>query len=214
MLASSTTIKLKVIGKGGHGSLPHTTNDVITCGSSIVNNLHTIKSRMIESKEDFVFSITKFESGTHYNVLPDDAIIFGTLRTYNPKVLEKVKEKMIHISTCTANAFDCKVEFEINDKYPVTINPKTETDHVFRIAKKYFGAERVSSKDLPMTGSEDFAYYLMNKPGCFYALGTKVPELNYILHSSCMDYNDSMIAPGAYMFVRIIEDRLGVKLLK
>ena len=168
---------------------------------------------MIESKEDFVFSITKFESGSAFNVLPDDAIIFGTIRTYNPKVLEKVKEKMIHIATCTANAFDCKVEFEINDKYPVTINPKTETEHIFRIAKKYFGAERVSSLDLPMTGSEDFSYYLMSRPGCFYAIGTKNPDHKYVLHSSCMDYNDSMIGTGAYMFVRVVEDRLDVKIL-
>jgi len=172
MLASSTTIKLKIIGQGGHGSLPHMTKDVISCGSSIVNNLHAIKSRMSESKENFVFAITKFEGGYAYNVLPDDAVVFGTLRTYNPKVLESVKQKMIHISECTAQAFDCKVEFEINDKYPVTINPEKETEHIFRIAKKYFGESRVSSIGLPMTGSEDFAYYLMNRPGCFFAIGT------------------------------------------
>ena len=190
------------------------TKDVISCGSSIVNNLHAIKSRMIESKENFVFAITKFEGGYAYNVLPDDAIVFGTLRTYNPKVLESVKEKMIHISECTAQAFDCKVEFEINDKYPVTINPEKETQHIFRIAKKYFGENRVSSIGLPMTGSEDFAYYLMNRPGCFFAIGTQVPDFNYVLHSSHMDYNDSMIVPSAYFYIRIIEDRLGVKIFK
>jgi len=64
-----------------------------------------------------------------------------------------------------------------------------------------------------MAGSEDFSYYLMNRPGCFYGLGTRNPEFNYMLHSPCMDYNDSMIAPGAYMFVRIVEDRLGAQII-
>jgi metal-dependent amidase/aminoacylase/carboxypeptidase family protein len=169
---------------------------------------------MISSKEDFVLSIAKFESGTTYNVMPDDAILLGTLRTFNPKVLEAVKAKIVHIAKSTAEAFDCKVEYELNDKYPVVVNHEKETLNIFQIAKKYFGEERVSSKDLPMSGAEDFAYYLNSRPGCFYAIGTKFEGLNYALHSSSMDYNDSMIAPGAYMFIRIIEDRLGVKILR
>ena len=102
--------------------MPHRTKDVITCACSIVSNLHTIKSRMIESNEDCVFSVTKIESGTAYNVIPDEAIILGTIRTYNPRVLEKIKEKLIRISNSTAEAFECKVECVINDLYPVTIN--------------------------------------------------------------------------------------------
>lgn len=145
--------------------------------------------------------------------MPDEALILGSLRTYNPAVLETVKAKLMQIATNTAEFFDCRVEFEIDDKYPVLVNPERETNHIFRIARKYFGDERVSTKDLPTTGSEDFAYYLMEIPGCFYSVGTGVPELRYILHSSMMDYNDSMIAPGAYMFIRVIEDRLGVKIL-
>ena len=88
IMASSTTVKMRVIGQGGHGSVPHLIKDVISCGGAIINNLHTVKSRGIDSKENFIFSITKFESGFTYNVFPDDAIILGTIRTYDPKVLE------------------------------------------------------------------------------------------------------------------------------
>ncbi len=101
--------------------------------------LNTIKARMISSKENFVLSISSFQAGSAYNVIPDDAILLGSLRTYNPIVLETVKAKIVQISRSTAEAFDCKVEFEFDDKYPVTINPERETEHVFRVAKNYFG---------------------------------------------------------------------------
>ena len=171
IMASSTTVKMRVIGQGGHGSVPHMLKDVITCGGAIINNLHTVKSRGIDSKENFIFSITKFESGFTYNVFPDDATILGTIRTYDAKVLEKVKEKMIHIATKTAAAFECKVEFEINDKYPPTVNHPRETEHVVRLAEKHFG--KVKTEGLPITAAEDFSYYLLERPGCFYMLGTK-----------------------------------------
>lgn len=138
----------------------------------MVTTLNTIKARMISSKENFVLSISSFQAGSAFNVIPDDATLMGTLRTYNPKVIEAVKSKIIQITRSTASAFGCKVEFEFNDKYPPTVNPQRETEHVIRVAKKNFGENKVTDKDLPTTGSEDFAYYLLNKPGCFYALGT------------------------------------------
>lgn len=158
IMASSTTVKMRVIGQGGHGSVPHLLKDVITCGSAIIANLHTVKSRCIDFNDIFIFSITKFDSGFTYNVFPDDATILGTIRTFNLRTLEEVKASMIHIATTTAEAFGCKVEFEINDKYPPTVNHKTETEHVVRLAEKYFGS--VKTEGLPMTAAEDFSYYL------------------------------------------------------
>ena len=211
IMASSTTVKIRVFGQGGHGSVPHMLKDVITCGGAIINNLHTIKSRCVDSRENFIFSITKFDSGFTYNVFPDDATILGTIRTYKKEILELVKEKLYHIARSTAETFGCRVEFELNDKYPPTVNHATETEHVIRVAKKYIGEKHVKSDGLPMTAAEDFSYYLLAKPGCFYMLGTKKPGENYVLHTSHFNYNDSLIATGAYMFLRIVEDRLQVK---
>jgi hippurate hydrolase len=82
----------------------------------------------------------------------------GTIRTFNLRTLEEVKASMIHIATTTAEAFGCKVEFEIKDNYIPTVNHKTETEHVVRLAEKYFGS--VKTEGLPMTAAEDFSYYL------------------------------------------------------
>lgn len=160
IMAAVTTVKIKVLGKGGHGSVPHMINDVITAGAAILNNLHTIKSRCVDSKENFTFTITQFTSGFTYNVFPDDAFMQGTIRCYSPSALEIIKSKINLIAESTAEALGCKAEVELTDLYPPTINHKVQTDHVIRICKRYMGEERVSSKMLPITGSEDFAYFL------------------------------------------------------
>lgn len=88
IMASSTMVRIKVIGKGGHGSVPHMLNDVISAGAAILNNLHTVKSRCIDSKENFIFTLTQFTSGFTYNVFPDEAFMQGTIRSYNRANLE------------------------------------------------------------------------------------------------------------------------------
>lgn len=144
VMASSTMVDIKITGLGGHGSVPHLVKDVITCGASIITNFHAIKSRMIDAKENCIFSITKFESGHTYNVYPDEAFIKGTIRAFNLETLARIKEKMKMIAESTAEAFGCKVEFKYNDKYPPTINHETEASHVKRIAELHFGDQYVS----------------------------------------------------------------------
>jgi hippurate hydrolase len=100
-------------------------------------------------------------------------------------------------------------------KYPAVINPKKETDHVIRLAKKWFGEVNFSQDECPLMAGEDFSYFLQEKPGCFFALGTmKVGKQLMTLHTSTYDYNDHLISSGAYFFARIVEDRLGVEFIK
>lgn len=86
-MASSTIVNIKVIGLGGHGSLPHKVKDPISAAAYVLSNLHAIKSRFIDNKENFVFTICKFQSGFTYNVFPDEAILSGTIRAYNEPTL-------------------------------------------------------------------------------------------------------------------------------
>jgi len=82
------------------------------------------------------------------------------------------------------------------------------------LAKTWFGEEHFSQEDLPLSASEDFSYFLLEKPGCFFALGTMKPNQKVMtLHTSNYDYNDNLIASGGYFWVRLIEDRLGVKII-
>lgn len=132
----------------------------------------------------------------------------GTIRSYNEKTLDVVKAKIKLIAENTAIAMGCEAQVSLEDMYPAVINHKKETEHVIRVASANFGEDKVKGNDMPLTASEDFSYYLEARPGCFYILGIKRQDKNYSLHTSNFDYNDSMIASGGLLFVKIVEDRL------
>ena len=213
--AESITINITVNGQGGHGSAPHTcVRDPITAATSILNAFHTIKSRNIDSRENVVFSICNIESGDTYNVFPDKAIMKGTMRLYNAELKQKMIERITKVAECTAEAMMCTADVSIVDKYPAVINHVDQTNHIIRLAKTHLGEDNFSQLDLPLSAGEDFSYFLQEKPGCFYTLGTmKEGEQLKTLHTSNYDYNDNLIATGAYFYLRIVEDRLNTIIL-
>lgn len=110
---------------------------------------------------------------------------------------------------------DCRAECHFDRIYPAVVNHVEQTSHVKRLALKWFGPAHFSEEDLPLTASEDFSYFLLEKPGCFFALGTLKPgDKVRTLHTSDYDFNDDMVATGGYFWVRLVEDRLGVTLMK
>jgi hippurate hydrolase len=125
-------------------------------------------------------------------------------------VRDQVVKKINEITESTAKAHGCTAEVDITYLYPATINHTKEADHIRRVANTHFGG--VSEEDLPIMASEDFSYFLNNKPGAFFVLGTKRKD-NETLHSSTYDFNDTCLATGGLFWVRLIEDRLGVHLI-
>ena len=213
--AAVTIVKIKIIGQGGHGSTPHKLVDPISCANQIYQAFHSIKSRNVCSRKNLVFTICNFTSGHTFNVFPDSAFMQGTIRSYDIDARERTIERIETITKSISEAMECKCELDIERQYPAVINHEKETDHVKRLATKWFGPQHVSEDDLPITASEDFSYFLQERPGCFFALGTLKPgQTPKTLHTSDYNFNDDMLATGAYFWVRLIEDRLGVKLLK
>jgi hippurate hydrolase len=108
----------------------------------------------------------------------------------------------------------CRVSVTLDGEYPTVVNSKKETEHVIRLAQTTFGKEHFSQADVPICASEDFSYFLHEKPGCFFALGTLKPgEKPNGLHTSKYNYNDDMIATGAFFWLKLVEDRLCTKIL-
>jgi len=138
----------------------------------------------------------------------------GTIRTFDDETLEIVKKRINEICTEVSAAIGCTVEVTLDGEYPAVVNHTTETNHVIRLAKEHFGPEHFSQAELPVPASEDFSYFIMDKPGCFFCLGTHKPgKIIRSLHSSDIDYNDDMIATGAYFWVRLVEDRLNIRII-
>ena len=96
----------------------------------------------------------------------------GTIRTYNEKNKQEIYQKVRHIVESTVEVFNCKAELIFKELYPAVINHKTEVEHVKRIGEKYLGVDKVKEEDLPLTASEDFSYFIQEKPGCFWMFGT------------------------------------------
>lgn len=142
--------------------------------------------------------------------MPGEAFMQGTVRTYGKETKSKVLEKITQITESTAKAHDCTAEIEYIHMYPSVINHTTEADHVRRVAINHFGG--VSDEGLPVTASEDFSFFLQEKPGAFFVLGTWRKN-DESLHSSTYDFNDKVLATGALFWIRLVEDRLNVKLI-
>ena len=213
-MAGSVIVKITIKGLGGHGSTPHLLRDPITPAAYLHTALHSIKSRSVDSKQNCVFTICQFTSGHTYNVFPDEAFMQGTIRYYDDATCNVIKERIRTLSEHTAKAHNCEAVVEIIDLYPPVINHEKETNIVESIAKEFLPEGYFSTDSLPLTASEDFSYFLHEKTGCFYMLGiTKPNEAKKTLHTSTYDYNDNVIATGGMLYLRIVENRLGVKIL-
>jgi len=214
MFSGSVLFDIIISGQGGHGSSPHLLRDPITPAAFIHAQLHAVKSRTIDSKKNCVLSVGHFRSGHTHNVFPDQAIMQGTIRYFDKETCEEIKKRIREISEAGATAHHCTAEVKITDLYPPTVNHKVEAEHVTRVATKYLPEGYCLDQDLPLNCSEDFSFFLHEKPGAFIFIGTGKPgEKRKTLHTSTYDFNDNVMATGAYIYLRLVEDRLGVKLL-
>ena len=129
-MAAFTGVHIKIKGQGGHGSIPHRIQDVISCATQIFQALHTIKSRSIESRQDIVFVMCKVKAGHTYNVFPDEALMSGAIRSYDEATLDKMIQRIKTISVNIAKGMKCKVELDIQKECAAVVNHVTESDHI------------------------------------------------------------------------------------
>lgn len=115
---------------------------------------------MIDSKQNLTFTLTHVESGYTFNVFPDTFFAEGTIRAYDEKIKELVKQKIISISESTAAVFGCRAELKLIDTYPPVINHLEQTSILTKVAEQTFGPSKVSQEDLPLAASEDYSHYL------------------------------------------------------
>ena len=126
-LAGGCYVAITVRGQGGHGSAPHKLIDPIAAANQIYQALHTIKSRNIDNRENWVFSLCVLKAGSVYNVYPDEATMEGTMRYYNEAIVDKIKDRIESIAQNIAKAMMCTCEVTVKHRYPPTVNHPTET---------------------------------------------------------------------------------------
>jgi len=204
MMAAPDTFRIKIMGKGGHGSAPHETADPIFAACQVVVALQGVTSRMIDQREPFVVSVCNMHSGTKDNIIPDEALLEGTIRTFNKRTRSQAKKYVKRVAEDVSRAFKARAEVEFKpDEYPVTVNDPIVTKKVISILRKIRGTRTIECK-LYM-GAEDFSRFLQRAPGAFYFLGTINPAKGCVNtnHSSEFKVDEDVLKYGSLSLANI-----------
>ncbi|HXW50726.1 MAG TPA: amidohydrolase [Candidatus Acidoferrales bacterium] len=206
MMATSDTIEITVRGKGGHGAQPDHTIDPIVTAAHFVNSVQTVVSRKVDPLEPAVVTIGAFNAGTAPNVIPEEARLLGTVRTFNEQLRDEMPQKIEAVlAGCCASA-NATYDYTYVKRYPITSNDPGEAAYVMSLAAGLLGSKRVAEQPKIM-GAEDFSFMLQRRPGCFFFLGACVdPKVDAPHHSPHFAIDESAFATGVQMMVALATD--------
>jgi len=212
-LAAADRFIIKIIGKGGHAASPHVSKDPILAAGHLITQIHSIVSRNVNPLESGVITIGKVSGGTASNIIPDEVELIGTVRSLNPQVREELKSRIEQVTQGVARSFSMDYRFDFEYGYPVLINNSEMSKLVGSACSKGIGKENVEVLK-PSMGGEDFAYYLEKVPGAFFRLGCRNEGKGIVhpYHSSLFDIDEEVLPFGVEMFVRIIDQYLGLEI--
>lgn len=176
VMANADRFDITVIGKGGHGGMPHQTVDAIVTASRLVSDLQQIVSRGVDPLKSAVVTVGSFHSGNAFNVVAEKAEISGTVRTFDQDVRDEIERKIETIATHTCQAAGADCNFSYERGYPAVKNHPEETELLVNAAKQVVGRDNVLEME-PVMGGEDFAYYLQHVPGTFFFTGARNEEI-------------------------------------
>jgi amidohydrolase len=195
-MASSSVFTITVQGRGGHGAAPHLANDPIVAAAHIVAALQSIVSRNINPQESVVVSIGEFKAGTTFNVIPDKAILKGTVRSYNNELHRLIYRRILEMATRMAEAFGCKASMETIAIVQAVVNAPEPTAVVRRAVNKILGTDNIVEKRT--MASEDMGFFLDEVPGCYFFIGASNEEKGYTYphHHPQFDFDERAMING------------------
>ena len=213
MMASSNEFEVIIKGRGSHAAQPHKSVDPVMVAVQIAQSWQTIITRNKSPIDAGVLSITQIHAGSATNVIPDDAALIGTVRTFTVAVLDLMEQRMRDIAVHTAAAFGAELEFTFNRDYPPLVNHASETAFATRVMRDIVGETSVQAAVEPTMSAEDFAFMLQEKPGCYVFIGNGEGEHREFghglgpcnLHNPSYDFNDDLLPIGATYWVRLAE---------
>ncbi len=207
MTAAYARFKISLTGPGGHGAMPDTTRDPIVAGAYLVTALQTIVSRDIKPVRPAVVTVASIHGGEADNVIPETVVLTGSCRSFDDKTGQRIEERLTDITNLVAASYGLEAQIEYEHGYPPTLNSPAETAIVADIARSLVGAENVNTSPDPFMGSEDFAYFLRHKPGCYFLLGNGTECSG--LHSPTYNFNDAALPYGISFWSALVRHYLG-----
>jgi len=211
MMASSNTFEIRIEGKGAHAAMPNLGVDPVMAAVQLAQSLQTIITRDRDPLDPVVLSITQIHAGSADNVIPNDAVLRGTVRTFSHEALDLTETRMAEITEHICKALNCTAGFEFVRRYPPTLNDPVQTTFCANVLAGIIGADNVRKDVRPSMGSEDFSFMLQEVPGCYVWIGNGDGTHRdaghglgpCMLHNGSYDFNDTLIPIGATYWVEL-----------
>ncbi|HKX79227.1 MAG TPA: M20 family metallopeptidase [Novosphingobium sp.] len=201
LLAAADQFHVTVAGKGGHASLPHETLDPVPVACEIVTALQAMVTRKFSVFDPVVLTVARIEGGTTFNVVPDSAVIEGTMRSLSSANRERLRENLRLVAAGIAGAHGLAADVRIIEGFPVTVCDERAVALGERVARGLFGDEAFRRLDDPIMGAEDFAYVLEKVPGAMFFLGASHAGEDWTqccgIHSTRMMLDEAVLPRGA-----------------
>jgi len=202
-MSASDRAYLRIIGKGGHAARPHHCVDPIVVASSIVMALQTIVSRNVDPTQTAVVTVGKFQAGDAPNVIPPYVDMALSIRSFQDEVRELLQQRITEVVQMQAASYGATAEIRYDRNQPVLVNTAAETEIAVQVATELVGAQQVVFPFGPIVGSEDFAFFLQHRPGCYFRIGNGLDSVK--VHHPMYDFNDANLTVGAAFWTRLAE---------
>jgi len=212
MMAAADRITIHITGKGGHGAHAYLTVDPVLVAAHIITAVQSIVSRNVRPIDSAVISLCAMHAGdlAAFSVVPDEATLVGTVRTFTPAVQAMVERRLNEVCTAVAMGFGAMANVTYERIYPATVNSPQEAEFAADVAERLLGADQVDRQLDPSMGAEDFSFMLQAKPGAYLRLGQGAENGvgSCFLHNSRYDFNDEVLPLGAALHAGLIEQGL------
>ncbi|HKM71488.1 MAG TPA: M20 aminoacylase family protein [Stellaceae bacterium] len=208
MMAGGAFFDITVVGRGAHGARPETGIDPVVTASHIAAAMQTIVSRNVRPVDTAVVSVTRFQAGDAYNVIPERAVIGGTVRAFNDETLALIERNMGRIASGVAAGFGATAELDFRIVALPLVNDPSEAAFIADAAAELVGADNVDRNSALVMASEDFSYMLKRSPGAYIRIGNGDEPGACQVHNPGYDFNDATLPLGASLFARLAERKL------
>ena len=199
MMASSDKVFITLNGRGGHAAMPHRAADPLVAAASLVMALQTVVSRNVDPLQTAVVTVGMLQSGIANNVIPQSAKLALSVRALEQSVRDLLQKRITELTHAQAQSFGVTAEVDYQRGYSALVNSRAETEFARRIGTELVGAERVTLQGPALTGSEDFAFMLEQRPGCYLLIGNGDGDSAgaCMVHNPGYDFNDANLPIGA-----------------
>jgi amidohydrolase len=207
-MAGGGLFDIHITGKGAHGARPETGIDPVIIATQIISALQSVVSRNVAPLDSAVISVTQMHSGDAYNVIPQEAVLRGTIRAFRKETMALIKERIETISSGIAKTLGGSAKADVRIAFPPLVNDKDAVKFIADVAEEIVGAENMNREGPFVMASEDFSYMLEQVPGAFINIGNGGGEGGCEVHNPSYDFNDEALTLGSTLWARVVEKRL------